>query len=103
MAILTKDEFFKRVQERVGNDTSEEAITFLEDVTDTYADMERRASESGDEWKRKYHELDNSWREKYKHRFFTASGEGAIASTEPAPEPDNDREITIEDLFEEKE
>ena len=102
MAVLTKDEFFKRVHERVGNDSSEEALTFLEDITDTYADMERRASDSGDEWRRKYDELDASWREKYKHRFFSTGGESAITG-EPENPDQPPEEITVEDLFTEQE
>lgn len=98
MAILGKDEFFKKVHERVGSDTSEEALSFLEDITDTYADMERRAADGGDEWRRKYEELDEAWREKYKHRFFSAPGDGA-ATADEVTERQEEEEITIEDLF----
>lgn len=76
MAILNQEEFFNRLHDRIGNDTSEESITFMEDMTDTYNDLTRRANENDGDWERRYHELDESWKAKYKHRFFSGSGGG---------------------------
>ena len=44
MAILKRDEFFSRIESKLANDTSDEAITFLEDMTDTYNDLENKAN-----------------------------------------------------------
>ena len=44
MAMLDREKFFERIKERLGEDDSDEALSFLEDVTDTYDDLERRAA-----------------------------------------------------------
>lgn len=102
MAVLSKEEFFERLHSMLGDDVSEEAITFLEDMTDTYNDLMQKIEGDGTDWKKKYDELDESWKHRYRHRFFT--GESAPITTDTAEtqvlEPD---EISIEDLFEEKE
>ena len=40
MAVLAKEDFLSRINERIGEDNSDEAIEFMEDMTDTYNDME---------------------------------------------------------------
>lgn len=74
MAVLSRDDFFERLQARMGEDTSDDAIAFLEDMTDTYNEMEQRANGDGVDWEQRYHDLDNSWKEKYRHRFFSSGG-----------------------------
>ena len=104
MAVLTRDEFFESIQSRVGTDTSDDALKFVEDMTDTYNTLEQSANGDGIDWKERYDQLDASWREKYRHRFFTAGP--AItqpmlpAGTPPAPDPDERATtISIDDLF----
>ncbi len=46
------------------NSSSDEAISFLEDITDSY-------TISDVDWEQKYHENDTMWRNKYRDRFFT--------------------------------
>lgn len=102
MAVLNRDEFMNRLHERVGEDTSEAAIAFIEDMTDTYADLEKRATGDGTDWERKYRELDESWKARYKHRFFSG-GEMRVESSETSvvDEP-REETITVEELFEER-
>lgn len=97
MAVLTRDEFFERVQNVVGTDTSDNTLTFIEDMTDTYNSLEERASGDGD-WERRYHELDESWKEKYKKRFFSGGGSSRII--EEAKEDSKEKMIDYDDLFE---
>lgn len=103
MAVLTREQVFDRLHERIGTDSSEEAIAFLEDMTDTFNDLENKANSSGEDWKRKYEENDRNWKEKYKHRFFN----GDVSTPPPAETDENKKgskeEIKIEDLFKEKE
>ena len=105
MAVLNKEEFMNRLQERIGEDTSDEAMAFIEDMTDTFNDMETRSSGQSDEqWKQKYADLDKSWREKYKARFFNS--ETTPADVKDAQEDDvkdDAEEKTYADLFEERE
>lgn len=100
MAVLNRDDFFKKIHDRMPAVTSDEDIGFLEDMTDTYNDLENRAKNGADDWERKYHELDNSWREKYKHRFFNG-GDRNVPPVGRQQEEDviSSENITVEDLF----
>ena len=105
MAVLNKEEFMSRLQERIGEDTSDEAMTFIEDMTDTFNDMETRSSGQSDEqWKQKYADLDKAWREKYKARFFNSETTPADVKVEQEEDVKDDaKEKTYADLFEERE
>ena len=97
MAVLSRDEFFERVQKVVGTDTSDDTLTFIEDMTDTYNDLEDKANVDGSDWEKRYRELDESWKEKYKRRFFTG---GSAKIVEEVKEEDDKRDVDYEDLFE---
>ena len=105
MAILNKEQFLARLQERIGEDTSDEAMTFIEDMTDTFNDMETRSNGQNDEqWKQKYEDLDKSWREKYKARFFNSETTPAdVKDVQEDDVKDDAEEKTYADLFEERE
>ena len=105
MSVLNKEQFLARLQERIGEDNSDEAMTFIEDMTDTFNDMETRSSGQSDEqWKQKYDELDKSWREKYKARFFNSETTPADVKDEQEEDVKDDaEEKTYADLFEERE
>lgn len=104
MAILNKDEFLARLHERIGEDSSEESINFLEDMTDTYLDLEKKAADTTD-WEEKYNKLDESWKARYRHRFFTAGDNmNAGERKDCGSNGDNDdgydpEDITVNDLF----
>ena len=102
MAILNRDEYFAKLHSRLAEDTSDEGIAFLEDMTDTYNDMENRAKGDGTDWEKKYRELDESWKKRYRHRFFNGS-DGGNPNENQRTEDDgyNAEEITVEDLFKE--
>lgn len=105
MAVLTRDEYFARLQGRLAEDTSDDGIAFLEDMTDTYNDLESRANGDGVDWERKYRELDESWKKRYRHRFFSGGDTGTPNSgtiVDETKEYDPD-EVKVEDLFSEKE
>ena len=100
MAFLEKDAFFDKIDAFIGDRSDDEAISFIEDMTDTYTELEKRQSESED-WKKKYSDLDDKWKKRYRKRFFS----GAIVADpdEDFREEKNPEEITIDDLFEEVE
>ena len=62
--VKTKDELLASIKDRFKDDTSDETISFIEDVSDTINDLETKASDETD-WKSKYEENDKQWREKY--------------------------------------
>ena len=100
MAIKSKDEILEQIQARFGEDTSDETISFLEDVTDTFTDLETRASGDGVDWKAKYEENDNEWRQKYRDRFFSPEvndneGDTVVDTNLDDSEPPK----TFDDLF----
>lgn len=67
--IKTKEEILKAIKDRIGDDTSDETIAFLEDITDTLNDYDNKTKDNTD-WKTKYEENDKEWRNKYRDRFF---------------------------------
>lgn len=96
MAVRNKEEILEAIKTRVGEQTDDETISFLEDVSDTFTDLETRANGDGEEWKKKYEENDKSWRERYTNRFFSKEPE-----PEPKPEPEPEVKKTFSDLFKE--
>ena len=101
MAVRTMDEILESVNEILGDNTDDNAITFLEDLTDTITDLEDRANGDGTDWESRYRENDAAWRKKYKERFY--SNEPASKEPEPEPEPEQEPEPEppkkFEDLF----
>lgn len=75
MAVLTKDDLMSLVKDRIGDDTSDETLKFVEDISDTISDLEQKAKGDGVDWKQKYEENDKSWRDKYRERFFGNNNE----------------------------
>lgn len=101
MAVKTKDELLEIIRERIGEDTSDEAISFIEDITDTLSDYEEKVTNSDAEvWKTKYEENDKMWREKYRERFFSKKVE---KEDEDFEDEDEVKSLSYDVLFEEKE
>ena len=99
MSVLNRDDFFNRIQTIAGTDTSEETLAFIEDMTDTYNDLDGKANGDGVDWEQRYHDLDESWKAKYKQRFFSGGGSARIPQEEHT-EPDNHSEVIgYDDLF----
>ena len=92
MAIKTIDEIMAKVRERIGEDDSDEAIEFIEDISDTFESFY-----NAEDWKTKYEENDKKWREKYRDRFFTSKEE---IEEDDIEEPDEKEKRKFDDLFE---
>lgn len=100
MAVKTKDELLEIIKGRIGDDTSDETISFIEDITDTLSDYEEKARNSNNEdWKSKYEENDKMWREKYRERFFSKE----VEKEDEDFSEDEVKSLSYDDLFEEKE
>lgn len=99
--VKTKEELLKILQERIGEDTSDEALAFIEDVTDTIADFETRAAGDGEDWKKKYEENDAAWRTKYKERFFSGEVKEQPDKKDEEDSQD-DKPLTYDSLFAEE-
>lgn len=105
MAVRTRDEIMNAIKARLGDDTSDDALSIIEDVNDTFRDYEARSRE---DWKSKYDELDASWRKRYRDRFFLSPGnketdKDTLVDDNEEDLKDEGEEKSFESLFEEKE
>lgn len=99
MAVRTKEELLETIRARVGEQTDDETISFLEDVTDTLADFETRANGDGENWEQRYKDNDAEWRKKYTERFFSSEPTELTEPTDPNPKDEEMKPKTFEDLF----
>ena len=95
MAVKTKEELLDSIRARVGEQTDDETIAFLEDVADTLTDFETRTNGGDEDWEQRYKDNDAEWRKRYTERFFSAE-----PTDPPEPkEPPETKPKTFEDLF----
>lgn len=100
MAVLNREQFFDRLSEMFTERNDDEAISFIEDMTDTYNALE--ASGSTTDWEERYKKLDESWKEKYKRRFFSGVSVVNNNNVDDEEEGKTAENITFEDLFSEE-
>lgn len=93
--VKTKEEILEQIKTRLGEDTSDEALSFIEDITDTLTDYETKTNDTTD-WKQKYEDNDKQWRERYKERFF--SGENP-EEEEEEEQAEIEPPLSFDDLF----
>lgn len=91
------------IKSKFGDDTSDETITLLEDISDTLD-----TTKDGADWKKKFEDNDKMWREKYTSRFFDTPADAPKPSDGNPSDDTKDttgvnEDITIDDLFTEKE
>lgn len=99
MAVKTMEELMESVRTRLGDDQSDEALALLEDISDTYSDMQSRTS-GGEDWKKKYEENDAEWRQKYRDRFFNKSNNNDDDDGDDGGGNSN-KPLTFDELFKE--
>lgn len=98
--IKTREELMTMITARVGEDTSDEAISFMEDITDTLNDYETKLAGDGTDWKTKYEENDRQWREKYIARF-NGTGEDLNQQNRNQFSENENKTYSYENLFKE--
>lgn len=99
MSVVSKESLLERIRDMTGveNAESDESISLLEDLSDTFEDLSSQVLQAGD-YKKKYEENDAEWRKRYHDRFFSVVEETAIK------EDDKDDDVekkTYESLFKE--
>lgn len=96
MAVLTMNELKQKLAERFGETEDEKDISFMEDITDTFTDLETNANGTQlKELQDKYSDL----QKRYRDRFFNSAGDDDgddLLDTTPDPEPKN---YKFDDLF----
>lgn len=99
MAVRTHDEIMQAIQERFADDTSDETLQFIEDISDT---LNSSVANDNTDWKTRFEENDKMWRQKYKDRFFNggSDNEPDILGEVHNDEPEETEPTEFEDLFE---
>lgn len=101
---MTLEEFIKIIHDFIGDDTSERALKFVDDVTNAFNSAVSTTSSDNEDWHKKYDELNESWRKKYMHRFFNGDVNFDTNDADDNETSETTAEtITTEDLFDDKE
>ena len=102
MAVLTREQMLEKIKQRIGEDTSDEALKLIEDISDTINDYETKTKDTTD-WEKKYKENDEQWRKKYKDRFFNAPAKDEKNDSESDDDDESkENKLTYENLFKEE-
>lgn len=98
--VKSKEEIVEEIRNLVEDDTNDNVISLIENVSDTITDLQTNSDEG---WKQKFEDNDKMWREKYISRFSDGTTEPRLKPpTEPLEptEPTAEEEKTFEELFE---
>lgn len=112
---LTREEYMNSIASIIGDRTDDDALKFVEDMTDTFDKNDNTEAEETintlnttiSELTDKIKTIDEEWRKKYMSRFYGGSDEEVNPSNQTVIEDaimiDDDENITIDDLFKEEE
>lgn len=93
--VRTKEEILNLVKDIINDDTSDSALSLVEDLSDT---LDNVKSSDETDWKTKYEENDAQWRQRYRDRFFSKPAQEEEETDDPVPEETNEPK-TFSDLF----
>lgn len=96
MAIVTKEDLLGRLNNRFGEDTSDDTLSLIEDISDT---MDSLNSSSNEDWRARYEENDAQWRQKYRDRFMNKEETEELETQLKQEERKN---LTFDSLFDTK-
>lgn len=99
--VKTKEEMLAEIKSYIGDRTDDETVSLVENLTDTLSDMEKNGNAEA-----RVKEVEDMWRAKYMERFFDGDKEKKnieVEEDEETEEKDKSEEITIDDLYTEKE
>lgn len=96
--VKSKEEIIASLKSIIGEDSSDEAITLLEDVTDTLSVDHSAVTAELEEMKQKYTDLDNEWRKRYRDRFY---GDVDTSEDDLLKDALTPQALTYDSLFEE--
>lgn len=74
MPVLQREQYFESVRKIIGDRSDPEAVTFLEDMTDTFDALEKGKKGDGVDYEKLYKENDKAWAERYRQRFLRGDG-----------------------------
>lgn len=93
MAIRDKESLLNAIRERIGDDVDDGSLGLIEDLSDTIDNYENNR---GEDWRKKYEENDQMWRQRYRDRFFGEIEDDALGFEAKTNEP---TKTNFEDLF----
>lgn len=93
--VKTKEEILNLVQGILGDDTSDSALSLIEDLSDT---LDNVTTSDETDWRTRYEENDAQWRQRYRDRFFSKPAQEEEEPDDPVPEVTNEPK-TFSDLF----
>lgn len=93
--VRTKEEILNLVKDILKDDTSDSALSLVEDLSDT---LDNVTTSDDTDWKTKYEENDAQWRQRYRDRFFSKPAQEEEEPDDPVPEVTNEPK-TFSDLF----
>jgi thiamine pyrophosphate-dependent acetolactate synthase large subunit-like protein len=103
--VKTKMEILESLKNKFGDDTGDETISIIEDISDTLDDYEKKTADNTN-WETKFKENDEAWRKKYTDRFYSASEDAhdddKVKQLEEQAGEDVEIKTTYEDLFKEE-
>ncbi len=99
MAVRTKEELLASLRANLTDETADDSIALIEDISDTLTDAETRANGDGINWEQKYRENDANWRKRYTERFYNTEVEGEPEGAQTGEQ--EKRRLTYENLFKE--
>lgn len=100
MAIVSNEDLIRRLTALIGESTTDENISLIEDVTDTLLDYTERTKDST-VWKERYTENDREWRKRYAERFANNVGQNDENSQHQDDSHETEK-LTFETLFKEE-
>lgn len=93
--VKTKEEILNSIKDILKDDTSDSALSLIEDLSDT---LDNVNSSDDTDWKTKYEENDAQWRQRYRDRFFSKPAQEEEEPDDPVPEETSEPK-TFSDLF----
>ena len=93
--VKTKEEILNSIKDILKDDTSDSALSLIEDLSDT---LDSKETSDETDWKTKYEKNDAQWRQRYRDRFFSKPAQEEDDTDDPEPEETNDPK-TFSDLF----
>ena len=101
--IRSYEEIMDAVKTRLSDDTSDEALSFIEDISDT---LKAGNNNEAEELKKQLEENDKMWRKKYMDRFFNNDNdkdfEKETDNSNLSDQEEPEAPQTFEELFETK-
>lgn len=98
MAVVEKESIMSRLNALIGDRTDDEALSIVEDISDTIDSASGTGMVTEEEADRRVKEAEEEWRKKYKERFFSGDTGGGTATHDGG---ENEPPEKFDELFEE--